>query len=101
MVFTLFGLGMLVLLIVAAAIIFERHKSSNPQSKSYRKYLTNMYVSAKVRSLASKDDLNLTDEEKNFTEYIALSNKEMITSLDEKIEADLMERVEDKKGDKK
>ncbi len=79
-------------------------KYQSTRSADYKKYLTNMYVAAKVRALAKKDDLDLKEEEKKFAEFVALSDKERITTLDEKIEAELMERVEKekkKKGDEK
>ncbi len=77
-------------------------KYQTTKSTGYKKYLTNMYVAAKVRDLAKKDNLDIEKEEKQFTEFVSLSDKERITTLDEKIEAELMERVtkeKDKKGD--
>ena len=70
-------------------ILFQR----NTNSLHYRKYLANLYVAAKIRFLASEDGLDLVKEEKAFTEYDSLSNKRRIENLDEKIEQDLMDKV--------
>ena len=84
------------LAIFLAVLLFILRNSTH--SMNYRKYLTNMYVAAKVRFFANEDNLNLDDEEKRFTEFISQSNKERITCLDNKIEAELMERVGRTKG---
>jgi len=80
------------LAIFLAVLLFVLRNSTH--SIGYRKYLTNMYVAAKVRFLANKDGLSLDDEEKRFTEFVSQSNKQRINCLDEKIEAELMERVD-------
>ena len=88
-----FFIGVSVLLVV---ILFVLKRSTT--SLSYRKYLTNMYVAAKIRFLATEDGLSLDQEEKRFTEFISQSNKERITCLDDKIELELMDRVSKVKG---
>lgn len=93
----LIGLGYMFICLAAFLIVLLFILRNNTRSIGYRKYLTNMYVSAKVRFLADKDGLNLNEEEKRFTEFVSQSNKERITCLDEKIESELMERVDGKK----
>ena len=93
-------------ILACTAVLFyaiSYHKRNEmTKSESYKKYLTNMYVASKVRSLAEGDDLDLKVEERAFSEYVALSDKERIDTLDEKIEAELIERVgKEKDNDKK
>ena len=64
------------------------------KSKSYRKYLSNMYVASRIRQLALEDKLDLDIEGKRFEYYerkISIRDKD----LDKTIEADLKERVDE------
>ena len=95
----LMGLGWIFFGAAALLIGMSCYRKMTVQkSADYKKYLTHMYVAAKIRSLATRDNLNLVEEEKNYLEYKSLSEKDLINSLDEKIENDLMDRVTE--GDK-
>lgn len=92
------GMGIFVLFVVVAGIFLRSF--SNRKSYDYRKYLTNLYISAKVRELAKKESLDLVTEEKNFLKYDKFNNKHRIRDLDDKIEQELMDKIEDKKQTK-
>lgn len=79
-----------VLLLVVVVVIATGRKS-----KQYRMFLTDMYVSAKIRLLADNDGLNIANETLSFNEW---SKKERVKSreykLDDAVEDDLIERIE-------
>jgi|SRR6056297_697792 len=84
------GAGAFILSIFIAFIFAEALLSS--KSQKYRKYLTDMYVAAKVRNLSKEDNLDLDIEQINFKRYARkLSSQEK--DLDKTIEEDLKERV--------
>ena len=63
-------------------------------SQRYRKYLTNLYVSARVRQLAKEDDLDLEVEEVLFKKHDRSGGRSE-RDLDKTIEEDLKVRVEE------
>ncbi len=77
------------LLVVVIAILATSRKS-----KQYRMFLTDMYVSAKIRLLADKDGLKIPEETTSFNEW---NKKEKIKSreynLDDTVEEDLIEKI--------
>lgn len=66
------------------------------QSKKYRRFLTDMYVSSKIRLLANKDGLNITEEERFFKDWNK-KNKKVDTeyNLDDAVEEKLIEKIEE------
>lgn len=81
------ALVFLAILGVTLVALFETRKS-----KKYRRYLTDMYVSAKIRFFAKEDGLDLEAEAVNFKDWIktnSIKNK----PLDEVVEDELIERV--------
>lgn len=86
----LVGAGAFILFVFIAFAIGDT--LLNSKSQKYRKYLTDMYVAAKVRDLSKEDGLDLDIEQINFKRYARkLSNEEK--DLDKTIEEDLKERV--------
>lgn len=73
------------------------------KSYQYRKFLTNMYVSARIRFLAKEDNLDLEEEEKIFKKYLKVSKDKRDSNLDNEVEEELMDRVDrvSEKKDKK
>jgi len=65
-----------------------------PKSREYRKYLTNLFVAAKIRKLAEKENLILEDEEKTYVKYAKISNKKYLKELDDRIEQDLIDKID-------
>lgn len=89
------GMGILFItlsvLIVAVVLV-----SLTPRkSKEYRMFLTDMYVSAKIRLLADKDGLKIPEEEEKYKAWYK-KNKYRSTdyNLDDAVENELKERVE-------
>lgn len=90
------GLGVFVLLVVFACWWSRTYNYS--KSKCYRKYLANLYVSGRILQEAKKDSVNIDEVEKNFLKYEKLSNKRRIMDLDDKIEQELMDKIENSKS---
>lgn len=86
------GIGLCALIIVAAILLLRSYSSQ--ETLRYRKYLTNLYVSGRVRQLAGKDDVDLSKEEKEFLKYESQSNKKRVRDLDDKIEQELINKIE-------
>jgi len=78
-------------LIVFMGVIFSTRKS-----KDYRKYLTDMYVAAKIRLLAKNDGLDIEKEQEDFKIW---NKKQKVKSseynLDDAVEEDLIEKIEE------
>lgn len=64
------------------------------KSKAYRKYLTNLYVAGRIRQLAEEDKIDLIKEDLNCLKYVAVSEKSRIKELDDKIESELINKVD-------
>ena len=90
------GMGILFItlsvLIVAVVLV-----SLTPRkSKEYRMFLTDMYVSAKIRLLADKDGLKIPEEEEKFKAWSKKNRyKGSEYNLDDAVEDELKERVEE------
>jgi len=66
------------------------------KSKKYRRFLTDMYVSAKIRLLADRDGLKIAEEEVSFKDWVkSYKTKSSEYKLDNAIEDDLIEKVEE------
>ena len=89
------GLGVFVFIVVLACWWSRTYSSS--KSQCYRKYLTNLYVSGRILQEAKKDDVNMEEVEKDFLKYHKLSNKGRIRDLDDKIEQELMDKIDNPK----
>lgn len=78
-----------VLLVVVVAAVLTGRKS-----KQYRMFLTDMYVSAKIRLLADEDGLKIPEETVSFNEWNKKErSKERTYNLDSAVEADLIEKI--------
>ena len=67
------------------------------KTKGYRKDVTNLYVAGKVRQIADKDGINISDEYEMYKKFLKKKNMEE-WDLDVSIEEDLKDKiVEDKK----
>ena len=82
------GVAMLILIVVAVSILIPS------KSKQYRKYIADMYVAAKIRFLAKKDDLDIVSESEDFKVW---SKKQRLETrdydLDNTIEQELKESI--------
>lgn len=78
-------------LLVGILIIFSKRKS-----QYYRKYLSDLYVAAKIKFFANEDNLDLVAEEKCFKKWIKKQSSEY-RDLDESVANELKERIEDSK----
>jgi len=95
LLFSLIGGGFLLFSVVISLIFMSWFYRTKPNY--YRRYLSDLYVSAKIREFAKKENVNLFEEEKSFEKYISFGRKDRLRYLDEKIEAELMHKIE---GDK-
>ena len=93
---SLFAMGMLLGLATATLlyIVYAGHR----RTKEYRKDLTNLYVAGRIRQIATKDGINISDEYEVFKQYNKKKRMED-WDLDLVIEDELKERIteEDKK----
>jgi hypothetical protein len=89
--------GFLTVLIIIIAIS-SAVSSANKKRKSqyYRKFLTDLYVAAKIRFFAKEDNLDLVEEEKSFKDWLKKDRRNKNGyDLDDVVESELMDRVED------
>lgn len=87
--------GMFCFLIAATFLlisIFNRKR----KSKDYRKFLTDMYVSAKIRLLAKNDGLDIEAEGESFNGWNKQYRRKTESyKLDDAVEDDLMQKIEE------
>lgn len=66
------------------------------KSKQYRQFITDMYVAGKIKILADKDGIKITEEEEDFK---AWNKKDKVRNreynLDDAVEEDLIEKIEE------
>lgn len=70
------------------------------RTKGYRKDLTNFYVAGKIRQIADKNGINISDEYEMYKKFLKKKNMED-WDLDESIEEDLKDQVAEKKKEVK
>lgn len=87
-------LGIVLICVIFLSWVLGNLKSS--KSHSYRKYITNLYISSFVRDKAKKEQLDLDQEEKNFLTYCRTSERKKFKDLDDRIEQALSEEMEEK-----
>ena len=91
-------LGAFVLLITLSflAVVLVAGLTTARKSKRYRQFVTDMYVAGKIKILANKDGVKITEEEEDFK---AWSKKDKVRNreynLDDAIEEDLIEKIEE------
>ena len=93
------GAGIFIILVTFAIYFIKKFAPS--YSYSYRKYLTNLYVCGRIKQLAEKDKVNLTEIDLEVTKYIKQNNKQRIRDLDDKIEQDLINSLDKESESKK
>ena len=95
-------LVLIAIFILVVGIIIGGVISLSRKSKKYRKYLTDMYVSARIRELALVDKLDINKEEANYEAWCKNDKAERNgLSLDNSIEEELIEKVNTRKEEKK
>jgi len=96
MVYETYGydpLGSIVVLVVIATILyFIFCGKSSRRTKDYRRALTDLYVAGRIRQVATKDEINLSDE---YEMYKQFSKKQRMEDwdLDNTIEEELKNKV--------
>jgi len=90
----LFGMGIIFGAALAMLVFFLI--GSNRRTKDYRKDITNLYVAGRIRQIASKDGINISDEYEAYKQFVKKRKMED-WDLDVTIEEELKERIEDKK----
>lgn len=86
------GIGLMVFLIVLSITWMKLFVPV--KSYLYRKYLVNMYVSAKVREHAKKSNVDLEAEEARFFITMKKLSHKTHKELDDKIEQQLTEQID-------
>ena len=90
-------LGMLVFLITISFLIFVSFLSfiEKRKTKKYREEVADLYVAGKIRNIATEDNVKIDEEKLKFLEWYKKERKasRMVTSLDNMVEAELMEKV--------
>lgn len=88
--------GLIILLILISAVVLIAVCTTKRKSRDYRRFLTDMYVSAKIRMLAKNDDLDIEMEELSFNNWNKKNeHKNDSFGLDDAVEDDLIERIEE------
>ena len=70
------------------------------KTKRYRKDLTNLYVAGRIRQIAEKDNINISDEYEVFKKYLK-KNKMEDWDLDVSIEEELKDKIGEEKKEVK
>lgn len=95
----LIGLGDV---IIAAGVVFAifafvaiiEKSTRTRESKNYRRFLSDMFVSAKIRELAKDESLNLEQEEESFKKYMKKEKRKTENyNIDDAVEEDLIDKV--------
>lgn len=92
-----FFLGLIILLAFLKVLVQPR------KSVEYRRLLTDMYVSGKVKQIASKEGVNLIDEMKEFTRFIkktGLNEKAFDNTLEDELQEKMIDEFEKTKEKK-
>jgi len=87
---TYMGLLLIILLLVVVLVVYSLTRPS--RSRIYRWELTNLYVAAKVKQFAKKDNIDLTDEYEAFKKWCKKRLMED-KSLDDTIEQELKDKI--------
>ena len=82
----MFFLGLAVVIFTVKAIV------EPSRSKTYRQDLSNMYVAGKIKQIAKKEDINLSEE---FLEFARITKNKKIDleALDTTVERELQEKI--------
>ena len=92
----LLGIALLLVIVIIIAVIVI---PSRP--KRYRRELVDLYVAAKVRTIAAKENLNLTEEYESFKRWLKkqrLEEKDLDSAMEEELKEKLIkDKTEDKK----
>ena len=83
---TIFMIVMIVAVVLVIALDMRR-------TQKYRKHIADLYVAAKIRFFAKKDDLDLVAEEKAFKSWAKKRSLEGV-DLDGHIAVELADRIE-------
>ena len=83
-----FAAAALLMMILMAIIIAV---CSGSKSKRYRRTLADLYVAAKIKTLATDDGLDLIEEYESFKRWA--KSQRLNEDLDETIEAELQEKI--------
>jgi hypothetical protein len=97
-------IGILVWTLVASIcfLVLVGYITSERKSKSYRKVIMDMYVSAKIKQFAKEDNIDIDAEFESFKKWKKKDKLESkIMDLDDAVEEELKERVQESKLDKK
>jgi len=92
------GIGVAVFIMILSVFFYET--LSLRKSTIYRKNLADLYVAAKIRQIADKDNVDLNEENENFKKW---SKKQRMSGveLDTSVEMELQEKVTEPKKEKK
>lgn len=87
--------GIFIGLALLLGILWLMSTAAKSRSFKYRKYLTNLYVSAYLRKKAKEHNLDIDQEEKNFLVFYKHSRRRFEGDLDDRIEQALAIDVEE------
>ena len=91
------GMGVLILSIVISVGLINIFL--NRRSYDYRKLITDMYISGKIRQFADTEDISISEELKRFAK-ITKNEKIGYENLDETIERQMQEKINQQTTDK-
>ena len=97
---SLFSMGMILGLALAGLlfIIFYGHSR---KTKEYRKDITNLYVAGRIRQIADKDGINISDEYEVYKQFIKkrkMEDWDLDVTIEEELKDKIMEEDKVKKG---
>lgn len=89
-----FGVNIFFLILAILAFFLFTEFIVAPKSKKYRRELADMYVSAKIRTIAKEESLDLDIEKLNFNKWSKQRRKEeKEMGLDSVVEEELKEKI--------
>jgi len=95
-----FFLGMLIITAIIYLLLWGKYSRRTTQ---YRKTLTDLYVAGRIRQVATKDSINLSDEYemyKQFSKKHRMEDWDLDSTIEEELKEKIMEeeKIEMKKG---
>ena len=90
---------LLVMFFITLFFIFMISIFGGTKSRRYRRELVNMYVAAKVRAIAAKENIDISKEYESFKKWLKkqkLEDKDLDSAIEEELKSQIVEETKDK-----
>jgi hypothetical protein len=83
----------LAIVVVAAIIVSYNENKNHTKSHGYRKFLTNLFVSSKIRQLAVTEKLDLDKEYLEYLKFNKINKEKFRREIDQEIENKISDSI--------